>query len=39
MLGWYSSGHEQRVPIPVIKLTLDVHDYANVTTTIKPLGY
>jgi hypothetical protein len=37
MLGWYSPTHEQKVPIPVIKLNLDVRVEANVTTTIKPV--
>jgi hypothetical protein len=36
MLGWYSPTHEQKVPIPVIKLNLDVRVEANVATTIKP---
>lgn len=39
MLGWYSSGHEQKVPIPVIKINLNVDHFANITTSIRPRGY
>lgn len=39
MLGWYSPGYNQKVPISVVVIRIDVHEFANITTVIKPLGY